>query len=78
MTRNGGRRALDTGPSTNSAVPADNRVQYARIVLDLGILEDDGFLHPRTRADVGSRSNRDVGAQLSGGVDVCRGVDEDG
>lgn len=47
-------------------------------MLDLRVLENDGFLDASTRADVDTGTDGDVGAQLGGGVDVGGGMDEDG
>lgn len=78
MAINRGRRALDTRPGPNTAVPPDDRVKHTRIVLDLTILEDDALLDAHTGTDDDTRADRHVRAQLGGWVDLGGGVDEDG
>jgi len=72
------RRALDSRPGPDPAVPPDDRVQDARIVLDLRVGEHDRLLDAHTRADDRARADRHVRAQLGGRIDVRGGVDEDG
>ena len=78
MARDGGGGTLHTRPSTNLAVPADNRVHDAGVVLDLGVLEDDGLLDADAGADDAARADRHVGADLGGGVHLRGGVDVHG
>jgi len=74
----GERGALDTRPGADLAVPPDDGVHDAGIVLDLAVLEDDGLLNARTSADDDARADGHVGTDLGGGVDVRAGVDVDG
>lgn len=78
MIRDRRRRSLDTRPRADLAVPAHNRVQHARIVLDLAVLEDDSLLDAHTGADVHARANRHIGAQLGCRIHGGRRVDVDG
>lgn len=78
VAADGGGRALDARPRAHAAVPADDAVQHAGVVLDLGVLEHDGLLDADAGADDGAGADGDVGAEFGGRVDVGRGVDEDG
>lgn len=71
------RRALDARPGAHAAVPTDDRVQHARVVFDLDVLEDDGFLDADAGADDGAGADGDVGAEFGRGVHLGRAVDED-
>lgn len=71
-------RTLDTGPGTDLAAPAHNRVHDAGVVLDLSILQDDRLLHADTASNGSARTDRHVGAKLRSGVDVGGGVNEYG
>jgi hypothetical protein len=77
VARNGNGSPFNTSPSTHSAVPSNDRVQHARIVLDLSILENDRLLYTRARADGGARANGDVWPQLGSWVDLRARVDVD-
>lgn len=69
-------RAFDASPRSNAAVPANNGVENAGIMLDFCILQDDGVFDSGTCADDCFRSNRDVGPQLGGRVHGGRGMDK--
>ena len=78
VAAHGRRRAFDARPGTHAAVPPDDGVQHARVVLDLDVLEDDGFLDADTGADDGAGSDGDVGAEFGRSVHLGGAVDEDG
>ena len=71
------RGALHTGPGTNSAVPANDGIQHASVVLDLRVLQHNGLLDAHTSTDGRTRADRHVRAKLGGGVDLRGRVDED-
>lgn len=71
------RCALNTCPRTDPAVPPNDGVQHARIVLDLCFLKHDGFLDTCTCADDNFGTNGDVGTEFRSWVDLRRGVNED-
>ena len=52
----GCRSTLDTCPRADAAAPADDGVQYASIMLDLGIFEHDSFLDTSAGADHRTRA----------------------
>ena len=69
------RGTLDASPCTNAAVPANDGVQHAGVMLDLGVFQDDRLLDASTGTDDGARSNRNIGPELRGGVNTRAGVD---
>mgnify|MGYP007054560879 CR=1 FL=1 len=77
MTVERRRRALDPRPRAHTATPPDDRVQHARVVLDLGVLEHNGVLDACSGADDRPGADGDVGPQLGRRVDRRGGVDED-
>lgn len=77
MAGDRGRGSLDTGPGANTAVPANDGVQDAGVVLDLRIFQHDGLLDSGTSADGCAGTNGHVGAELGCGIHVGAGVDED-
>lgn len=64
-------------PGTNLAVPPNDRPQHAGIMLDLRILEYNRVLYPSTRGDNCAGTDRNIGAELSGGINACSRVNED-
>lgn len=68
---------LHSCPGADSAAPADDGVEHACVVLDFAVLQDDGLLHTGSCSNDSPGSNRDVGAELGGGMDLSGGVDED-
>lgn len=72
------RRTLDTSPGTDTAVPSNDGVKHASVMLDLSILEHDRLLDSNTSTNRGAWTNGDIRTQLSSGVDMRRGVNEDG
>lgn len=73
----GDRGTLNTGPGTNAAAPADDRVHHACIVLDFGVFQHDRVLDTSACAHDHTGSNGNVGAQLRCRVHCCGGVDVD-
>jgi len=71
------RGTFHTGPGANSAVPANDGIQHASVVLDLGVLQYNGLLDAHTSTDGRTRTDRHVRAELGGGVDLRGRVDED-
>ena len=78
VASNGSRCALDTRPSTDLAVPADDGVQDASVVLDLRVFKNDRLLDTYTSANDDAGADGDVGTDLGGWVDLRGGVDVDG
>lgn len=72
------RSAFDTRPRAHLAVPPDDSVHDAGVMLDLAVLKDNRLLDAHACADGDARTDGHVGAELRGGVDVCTGVDVDG
>src|SRR5690606_30587327 len=78
VAADGSGRALHTGPGTDAAAPADDGVEDTGVVLDLGVLEDNGLLDACASPNDGARADAHVGTQLGRGVDLGGRVDEDG
>lgn len=77
VAASGDRGALNTGPGTDAAAPANDRVHHACIVLDLGVFQHDRVLNTSACAHDHTGSNGNVGTQLRCGVHRCGGVDVD-
>ncbi|KAB8346057.1 hypothetical protein FH972_023109 [Carpinus fangiana] len=58
--------ALDARPGAHAAAPTDDAVQYAGIVADLDVFEDDALLDAHARANDGPGSDADVRPDLGG------------
>ena len=77
VAANGSERTLNTSPGTDTAAPADDRVQHAGVVLDLRVFEDDTLLDTGASTDDDAGPDAHVGTELGGGVNLGGGVDED-
>lgn len=75
VTKN--RNILDTGPSTNSRVPANNGALHISMGLDGGVGKNDRAGESSAGADRDIRANDNVGADLSVRGDLSSGVDHD-
>lgn len=69
--------ALHTSPGADAAAPADDGVEHAGVVLDLGVFENDRLFDSGSCPDHGARANGDIGSQLRRWVDRRGGVDVD-
>lgn len=77
MTGDGGGSAFHTSPGTHTAIPANDGVQNACIVLNLGILQHDRLLDTDTSTDDGTGANGHIRTKLGCGVHLGCGVDVD-
>lgn len=68
---------FDSSPCTNTAVPSDDRIQHTGVVLDLRVLENNGFLDTDTRSDDHARTDGDVGPQFRRRVHLSAAIDKD-
>lgn len=68
---------FDSSPCTNAAVPSDDRIQHTGVVLDLRVLENNGFLDTDTRSDDHPRTDGDIGPQFRRRVHLSAAIDKD-
>lgn len=58
------RTTLHSSPRTNPAILADNRVEHTTVLVQDGIVQNDGFLHSASEPDLYIRANRYVWSDL--------------
>ena len=78
VVSNGQCGALYTRPGADLAVPPDDSVHDARVVLDLAVLEDNRLFDAYTGTDGDARADGHVGAEFCSGIDMGAGVDVNG
>ena len=67
----------DADPASNCVLPADDRVADERVGLQCRVAEDSAVLHLDSGSDLATFTDDDVGANLRGGVDLCRLMNDD-